>query len=206
MRVTAELYEAGVEAPILLLAHGAGAGRTHPFMTGFADSMKDRGVSALLFNFPYVEAGRKLPGAASVAIQTWHSVRSFADGLSASSIWVGGKSYGGRMASMAVADGMNAAGLVYLGYPYHPPGKPEAKRSAHLGSIAEPQLFLTGTKDPFVQPIDDFTKDIEQHPLARIELVEGAGHSFEVAGNKRTPDVIARELAPVVASFIASKS
>ncbi len=123
-------------------------------MAGFARAMADEGVATLRCNFPYIEAGKRSPDRPPVAVAT---VRAAFDACVARAdahepVWVGGKSFGGRMSSVAVAEGLPAAGLVFLGYPLHPPGKPERVRDEHLYGIQVPMLFLQGTKDPFATP------------------------------------------------------
>jgi len=117
----------------LVVAPAAGAGFDHPFLVGFTQAMDDEGVATLRFNFPYREASRRVPDRAPTAIAAWRAAMDVAIARSPGEpVWAGGKSFGGRMASMAVAAGMPAAGLVFLGYPLHPPGKPEAMRDKHL--------------------------------------------------------------------------
>lgn len=181
----------------LVLGHGAGAGKDSPFLTGFANALASEGIATVRFDFPYIVAGRRLPGPASHAIATITAVA--ADAAETPALWLGGKSYGGRMASMAVAGGLPAAGLVYLGYPLHPPGKPESPRSEHLSRIRVPQLFIEGSKDPFVQPLAQLETVVAGCPDARISWVDGGGHSFEIAGNKRSGEEIGASLAPIVA-------
>ncbi|QNA92246.1 MULTISPECIES: alpha/beta family hydrolase [unclassified Microbacterium] len=188
---------------IVAVAHGAGTGKDHPFLTGFTDALGERGFSTLRFNFPYVEQGRRMPGPAAHAIATWNAVVAFARAHDAEApVWAAGKSYGGRMASMAVADGLEVDGLVYLGYPLHPPGRPEKPRVEHLPAIDVPQLFVEGTNDPFIQPIPQFQEAVASCRDARVEWIEGAGHTFEVKGRKRPAAEIGASLAPVVAAFI----
>lgn len=103
---------------------------------------------------------------------------------------------------MAVADGLDVNGLVYLGYPLHPPGKPEKPRVEHLPAVRAPQLFVEGTNDPFVQPLAQLEEAVASCPDARIAWIDGGGHSFEVKGAKRPADVIGAELAPLVVAFI----
>jgi len=118
-------------------------------------------------------------------------------------LWAAGKSYGGRMASMAAAEGAIApAGLVYLGYPLHPPGEPAKARVAHLPDVAAPQLFVEGTKDPFVDPHDQLAEAVASCQAATVHWIEGGGHSFEVKGRKRPADEIGAELAPIVAAWM----
>lgn len=202
--ITVEWEEADDAWAVMPIAHGAGAGMNHAFLVGFARAMRDEGVSTARFNFPYSEAGRRMPGPAAHAIATWRAVLdSLPQDLP---IWAAGKSYGGRMASMAAAEGMAVSGLVYLGYPLHQPGKPEAPRSEHLIRVDAPQLFVEGTKDPFVDPNEDLETIVAELADATIDWIPGGGHSFEVAGNKRPPEVIGASLAPAVAQYMRHKT
>ena len=118
-------------------------------------------------------------------------------------VWASGKSYGGRMASMAVAEGADAAGLVFLGYPLHPPGKPEQLRDAHLYDLTVPMLFLQGTNDPFAKPVEQLEDVVRRiGPNAVLEWIDGGGHSFEVAGRKRTQAELGASAAPSVMDFL----
>lgn len=191
---------AGDGDTVVAIAHGAGTGKDHPFLTGFADALNDLGFATLRFNFPYVEQGRRMPGPAAHAIATWEAVveqvRSERPGAA---VWAAGKSYGGRMASMAVAQGLAVDRLVYLGYPLHAPGKPEKPRAEHLPAITVPQLFVEGTNDPFIQPRSQFDEVVATCQDARVAWIEGGGHTFEVKGRKRPADQIGASLAPIVA-------
>ena len=191
----------------LVLAHGAGAGMEHPFMRGFTDALNQEGVSTLRFNFPYREAGRKFPDRPPTAIAAWRAAmdeaaRQGTEHGGSGPVWAAGKSFGGRMASMAVAEGMDTAGLVYLGYPLHPPGKPEKIRDEHLYGLTLPMLFLQGTRDTFATP------ELLEGVVSRIgasavlKWIDGGDHSFAVAGRKRTAEDIGASLAPTVADFI----
>ena len=201
--VSADLT-AGTSGATVIIAPGAGAGRDHPFLVGFADALAARGHSTLRFDVPYREQGRRMPGPASHAIATWDAAVRFARAQNpASTIWAVGKSYGGRMASMAVADGLLVDGLVYLGYPLHPPGRPEKPRAEHLPAIAVPQLFVEGTTDPFIQPLSQFEDVVSTCQDARVAWVDGGGHSFEVKGRRRPPDEVGASLAALVAEFVA---
>ena len=186
----------------LALFHGAGAGMDHPFMAGFARAIADEGVATLRCNFPYIEAGKRAPDRQPVAVATVRAAFETASIRAAKSepIWVGGKSFGGRMASVAVAEGMPANGLVFLGYPMHAPGKPERVRAEHLYGIDVPMLFLQGTKDPFA------TAPALEPVLTKLETatyvaVEGGGHSLE-RSRKEDPREVAAALAPLVATFM----
>ncbi|HKV69335.1 MAG TPA: alpha/beta fold hydrolase, partial [Gaiellales bacterium] len=114
---------------VLVLAHGAGSGMRTPFMAGFAEEIGRLGVATLRFEFPYMRAGRRAPDRPPVLLDAWRE--AFAEGVSGAKgrpVFAGGKSMGGRIASMAAAEGMPAAGLVFVGYPLHPPGRPEKIR------------------------------------------------------------------------------
>jgi len=189
----------------LVVAHGAGAGMEHPFLAGFTRAVNELGIATLRFNFPYREAGRKFPDRPPAAIAAWRAVMAEAAARSAGEpLWAAGKSFGGRMASMAVAEGLPAAGLVYLGYPLHPPGKPEKLRDEHLYGLTLPMLFLQGTRDPFATP------ELLEAVVARIgrsatlEWREGGGHTFDVAGTKRSAEEVGASLAGSVAAFITA--
>lgn len=191
----------------VVVAHGAGAGMEHPFLHGFTDALNSFGAATLRFNFPYREAGRKFPDRPPTAIAAWRAAMAAAAGQAAAYgdtglVWAAGKSFGGRMASMAVADGMEAAGLVYLGYPLHPPGKPDKVRDEHLYGITIPMLFLQGSRDTFATPgiLEDVVRRIG--PSAVLQWVEGGDHSFAVAGVKRTAAEVGASLAEPVAAFI----
>lgn len=192
----------GANGETVVIAHGAGAGKDHPFLTGFAGALGELGFSTLRFNFPYVEQGRRMPGPATHAIATWQAVVEFArEQHPAAAVWAAGKSYGGRMASMAVAEGLVVDGLVYLGYPLHAPGRPEKPRAEHLPSISVPQLFVEGTNDAFIQPVSQFEDVVASCQDARVVWVEGGGHTFEVKGCKAPASEIGASLAPIVAEF-----
>ena len=194
----------GTNGATILLAHGAGAGMDHPFLSGLADALTALGFSTLRFNFPYVEQGRRMPGPAAHAIATWRAAVDTARRHDpASTLWAAGKSYGGRMASMAVAEGMPVDGLVYLGYPLHPPGAPEKLRAEHLPAISVPQLFIEGSNDPFIQPLDQFDSVLATCQDARVVWIDGGGHSFEVKGQKRPASDVGASLAPLIAAGVA---
>lgn len=192
-------------AATIVVAHGAGAGMEHPFMSGFASAMHGLGFATLRFDFPYREAGRPFPDRPPVAIETWRAATDAAAARADTGepIWASGKSFGGRMASMAVADGMRTTGLVYLGYPLHPPGRPEKARDEHLPDIDVPMLFLQGRNDPFAVPneqLDELVRRIGS--TATVHWMENAGHSFDMKGAKRPALDVGASLAPLVAAFI----
>lgn len=195
-------WSVGGNGATVVVAHGAGTGKDHPFLTGFTEALGDAGFSTLRFNFPYVEQGRRMPGPAAHAIATWNAAVAFARAQDANaSVWAVGKSYGGRMASMAVAEGLAVDGLASLGYPLHPPGRPEKPRTEHLPRITVPQLFVEGTNDPFIQPLSQFEEAVATCRDARVVWIDGGGHTFEVKGRKRPAAEIGASLAPIVAAF-----
>jgi predicted alpha/beta-hydrolase family hydrolase len=169
----------------LVLAHGAGAGQTSPFMVRFARGMALRGISAATFDFPYTAAGRKVPDRAPVLEQSWREAVDAAKAEFAGlPLVIGGKSMGGRMASHIAAQGCAGVdGLVFLGYPLHPPGKPEQRRDAHLASIAERMLFVQGSRDAFGTSAD-IAALIPTLQRAELHEVSGGDHSFKVSGRK----------------------
>lgn len=188
--------------PTIALAHGAGAGMEHPFLAGLADALVADGARVLRFVFPYVEAGRRMPGPAAHAVATWTGVQTWLAAAAPGPFTAAGKSYGGRMASIASAEGALAAErLIYLGYPLHPPGRPDALRVAHLPAITVPQLFVEGENDPFIQPTEDLDEAVASCRDARVHWVAGADHSFAVRGARRPAEEIGAGLAPVVAAF-----
>lgn len=189
---------------VVAVAHGAGGTYAQPFLEGLTSALRDLGLATVRFNFPYSEAGRRLPGPAAHAVKTWSAVEAWIAGeRPGAELWAAGKSYGGRMASMAAAEGaISPRGLVYLGYPLHPPGDPAKLRAEHLPSISVPQLFIEGTNDPFVAPQEQLTAVVGECQEAEIVWIDGAGHSFDVKGRRRPADEIGAELAPIIARRI----
>jgi len=193
------------DGPALVVGHGAGAGMDHPFIVGFCEAVADEGIAALRFNFPYMEAGRRTPDAAKNAIGAFRSAFETAgDRSGGRPVLGGGKSYGGRIASMAAAEGIPAAVLVFLGYPLHAPGKTGQIRDTHLYDLTMPMLFLHGTKDPFAEP-KELAKVIGRlGDRATLVDIDGAGHSFE-RSRKDDPRVVGASLAPQVAAFVRER-
>jgi len=162
----------------LVLAHGAGAGMRSPFMESFAAGLAARGVTVFRFEFPYMrEIGatgrRRPPNPLAVLEAAW---RGLIAELSPRRLIIGGKSMGGRVASL-VADDSNAAGLVCLGYPFHPPGKPEKLRTAHLATMRTPALICQGTRDPFGTRADVAAYTLS--PAIQMLWLEDGNHSLE---------------------------
>ncbi len=187
----------------LVVAHGAGAGMDHPFLAGFCRALAGFRIATFRFNFPYVQSSRRSPDPEPVLRETWLGAFESARGRSGGrAVLAGGKSLGGRIASMVVADGMPAAGLVFLGYPLHPPGKPERVRDEHLYRIEVPMVFLQGTADPFART-DLLAKVVRGlGDRAAYHPIEGGDHSFRVKGVRADDRDIGAGLAAVAAPFI----
>jgi predicted alpha/beta-hydrolase family hydrolase len=146
----------------LLLAPGAGADRDHHTLVAIEEALAPMPVGRM--DFPYRKAGRKSPDRAPVAVAAVveeATQLAEAAAVDPTSIVLGGRSFGGRMCSMAVAEGLPAAGLVLLSYPLHPPGKPDRLRVEHFEAITVPCLFVSGEKDPFGSP-----EELEAHTAA----------------------------------------
>jgi predicted alpha/beta-hydrolase family hydrolase len=206
VRVSGIYARPGKPPATLIVGHGAGAGMDHPFMAGFTRAMNDEGIATLRFNFPYIENGRRAPDPGPFLEETWLAAFAMAsDRAKDEPVWAGGKSLGGRIASIVVADGMPAAGLVFLGYPLHPPGKPERIRDEHLYRIEVPMLFLEGTRDPFA------TLELLHGLIAKLGdraslvRIEGGDHSFNVRGAKRDAREVGASLAEPAAAFIRER-
>ena len=146
-----KVYRSDSATAALVVGHGAGAGQNSPFMVRTAEGLAARGIAAATFDFPYMTARRSVPDRPPVLEQAWRDAIARArTELSGLPLFIGGKSMGGRIASQVASQGVEGvSGLVFLGYPLHPPGKPEQRRDAHLPAIAQPMLFVQGSRDPF---------------------------------------------------------
>ena len=193
--ITARRYSAHEKRAAVILAHGAGAGQMHPFMTAAAVAFTAAGFETITFDFPYMEAGRRVPDKAPVLERTFAAVAK-----ECCSRWLtpdfpyfaGGKSMGGRIASQAAANGLfdrDPAGLVFLGYPLHPPAKPEKRRNEHLSKVKPPMLFVHGSRDPFGTP-GEMDEVVTRLKRGLLVMIDGGGHSFEAPqrdGGDRSP-------------------
>ena len=176
----------------LMLAPGAGAPQNSGFMTAFANGLSARGLDVVTFNFVYMERGRRAPDPRArlehcyrAAIDT---TRTIVPSASARLV-VGGKSMGGRIASQVVAasnDDLSVEGLVFLGYPLHPPGRPEKRRDTHLADITAPMLFVQGSRDAFGTE-SEMQSVVEACGHARLWCVAGGDHSLKVRGRDAPP-------------------
>lgn len=165
----------------LVLAHGAGAPMDSPFMNEFARGVAARGFRVARFEFPYMRARREhgkrgAPDPPARLQDSWREVVAALGG--GERLVIGGKSMGGRIASM-VADGVGARGLVCLGYPFHPPGQPEKLRTAHLRELRTPTLIVQGTRDAFGLPEE--VAGYALSPAIEVVWLEGGDHSWKPA-------------------------
>jgi predicted alpha/beta-hydrolase family hydrolase len=198
-----KVYPSAAPSACFVLAHGAGAGQSSPFMTAFARGMAERGITTATFDFPYMTARRKVPDPARVLEAHWRRVIDAArSGLPALPLFIGGKSMGGRIASQVAAGAHSAvAGLVFLGYPLHPPGRPDKPRDAHLPRISEPMLFVQGTRDTF-GTVSEIRALLPRLPNATLHEVAGGDHSFKVSGGKLKPPDVMNDIMNVVADWM----
>ena len=188
-------FHAGV-----VLAHGAGGNLDTPALVQTATGLAGRGFPVLRFNFPYRQANRRLPDPAPTLEKCYREVAAQAYALFGKvPLVLGGRSMGGRIASQIAADSPppGLAGLVFLAYPLHPPGRPEKLRDAHLPRIQVPMLFLSGTKDTFARR-DLLEATLARLPLARIHWLEGADHSFKI------PRLPAQEVNEIVVEQVVA--
>ncbi|HEU4664703.1 MAG TPA: alpha/beta family hydrolase [Dokdonella sp.] len=192
----------------LVIAHGAGAGMTHPFMAAVADGLAARGIATLRYQFRYMERGSKRPDSPKVAQATVRAaVAEAARRWPRLPLFAGGKSFGGRMTSQAQAlePLPGVRGLVFFGFPLHPAGKPSDERAAHLSDVRVPMLFLQGARDELASPgllhtlVERLGDDATLHEFAH------ADHSFHVpARSGRSDAEVMSEALDAVAAWIAA--
>ena len=199
-------------APVLVLAHGAGAGQRSPFMTAFSNAMQTRGVTAMTFDFPYMRHGRRVPDRAPILEATWRAIIEHVTTPrpAAARVVIGGKSMGGRIASQVLTDPANrfpaVGGLVLLGYPLHPPGQPDRPRTAHLPQLETPTLVVQGSNDAFG------TEQEVREAFAAVPapvhwlIIPGGDHSFKVRrGGPSQADVL-QQVYDTVAGWMHGRS
>ncbi len=222
-RTSAVAYHTAGRSPAiatLVLAHGAGAGQQSPFMTGFARALSERGIDVLTFDFLYTEQRRRVPDRTEKLEACYRAAIAAArEHFGRESVFIGGKSMGGRIAThlAAAAAGRRVdripnpdsrlpiRGVVLLGYPLHPPGKPEQLRAAHLPKIRVPMLFVQGERDPFGTPdelrpvLDSLSANVTLH------VVEHGDHSL--APSRRAESIASTysELQDLIAAWVRSK-
>jgi uncharacterized protein len=189
----------------LILGHGAGANQTSGFMVAFAAALAERGIDIVTFNSLYSEQGRRLPDRTAKLEGCWRAViGSVRDRITSSTakLALGGKSMGGRIASQVAARGIgDLAGLVFLGYPLHPPGRPDRLRAAHLRDVKAPMLFVQGSRDTFGTPAELQPIVSQLAAPADLFVVEGGDHSFKVP---KSTGVSQREIHSAIQDRIAT--
>ena len=203
--VSALLSRPAMARRLLVLAHGAGAGMSHPFMEKLTGELACVGMATLRYQFPYMEKQRRVPDAPAMLTATVvAAVRAVAETVPGLALLAGGKSMGGRMTSQAAAqqplDGVR--GLVFFGFPLHPPNRPRTKRADHLAKVTVPMLFLQGTRDTLaglklLRPVC-----AKLGSRATLHVIEKADHSFHVLKSSGRSDAeVLRELAETVVSW-----
>jgi predicted alpha/beta-hydrolase family hydrolase len=186
-QTTALRYRAQGARAALVLAHGAGAPQTHPWMVRMAGALASRGLEVFTFNFPYAESRRRMPDKNPVLEATWRAAAAAArarSDIARRKLFIGGKSMGGRIATqVAAAEAPDTiddlAGVVLLGYPLHPPGRPDKLRASHLARVRAPMLFVQGARDAFGSPaeLEPFVSPLASRGT-RILAIEGGDHSL----------------------------
>lgn len=197
--VSGELISPEKPKAILTIAHGAGAGMNHEFMVKLSQSLSEVGIASLRFNFPFMENKKGRPDTPAVAHQTIDAAIKKAKKLFPKlPLFVGGKSFGGRMTSqyMSLNHDDSVNGIIFYGFPLHAPGKPSIERAEHLRDVKTPMLFLSGSRDEFAE-WKLISSVCKKNPLAELIKIEGANHGFK-AGKR---DVI-RELATLTDKWI----
>ena len=204
--VTGILQRPAEARALFVLAHGAGADLRHPFLQAMADELERVGVATLRFNFPYTEKGRRAPDPQPLCEAYVRSVCADAARLAPGlPLFAGGKSFGGRMTSNAAASEPLAGvrGLVFLGFPLHPPKRPGRSRAEHLCRVTAPLLFLQGTRDDLAEL--GLIREVcaELGPRASLREIDGADHSFAVRKSSgRTSADVRKELADLIGVWV----
>lgn len=192
-----------------VFAHGAGADMHHAFMEAIAQGLAERGIASLRFNFPFMEQGSKRPDSPAVAQAAIRAaVAEAARQLPGVPLFAGGKSYGGRMSTQAQAAEPlpGVKGMVLVGFPLHPAGKPSTERAAHLAGVKLPMLFLQGTRDALagLDLVTQATASLGKR--ATLHIVEGADHAFHVlVRSGRTDAQVREELLDTMAAWMARR-
>jgi predicted alpha/beta-hydrolase family hydrolase len=192
-----------------VFAHGAGAGMRHSFMAAFAEGLAARRIASLRYDFPYMEKGSKRPDPPAVAHAAVRAaVAQAAAQCAGLALFAGGKSFGGRMTSQAQAKAAlpGVHGLVFVGFPLHPAGKPEVERAEHLSAVGLPMLFLQGTRDELADL--DLMRSVVDGlgERATLALFDDADHAFHVRARSGRNDTQVREaMLDAMADWIAAR-
>ena len=218
--VPALVYPADARAAAsLILAHGAGAGQRSPFIIAFAKGIASLGIDVVTFDFPYMTQKRRVPDRGPVLESCYRSVVEMVRQEIESArrfLFIGGKSMGGRIATQVAADRdlsirLNAdatsdpiAGLVLLGYPLHPPGRPDVLRAAHLPAIGRPMLFVQGSRDTFGTPSELNPILGNLSPAPTVHVVAGGDHSLKTSRDPQVQSGLYGDVQRTIASWIQS--
>ena len=179
---------------IMTLAHGAGAGMHHTFMVSLSNALAELNIATLRFNFPFTENKKGRPDTPAIAHQAIEAaITKVQELFPRLPLFVSGKSFGGRMTSqyLSAHPDQKVKGIIFYGFPLHPAGKPSTERAAHLKDLKIPQLFLQGTRDALAT-LDLIKGVCASLPLATLEIMEGADHSFK-AGKTNTIQILANK-------------
>src|SRR6185436_7947879 len=213
-QTTALLYRAAAGSSIdrtLVLAHGAGAPQESAFMVGFATALAERGIDVLTFNFLYTEQRRRVPDRTEALEACYRAAVAAARAqFDRAEVFIGGKSMGGRIATHLAAaedaDALGIAGVVLLGYPLHPPGKPRQLRAAHLSRIRVPMLIVQGERDPFGTPAELQPVLDAMSAEVSLRVVENGDHSLAPSRQKDSVASMYIELQELIAKWIRKAS
>ncbi len=192
---------------LLVLGHGAGAGMRHPFMNDFSERLADHGIATFRYQFPYMEKKSKRPDPQPVLLATVRSAVDAAAGIEKDlPLFAGGKSMGGRMTSLAAAKSLlpEVRGLIFFGFPLHPPGRPSTERAQHLTQVSSPMLFLQGSRDKLAEL--NLLRPVCESLAARatLHVIDGADHSFHVPKTSgRSDSDIMNELVKTADDWIS---
>jgi uncharacterized protein len=188
--VSGEIIEADKSIAVLTLAHGAGAGMDHSFMIALATELASQGITTLRFNFPFMEKKKGRPDLPAIAHPTIEAAINKAHELfPIIPLFVSGKSFGGRMSSQYLSKNQSfVKGIIFFGFPLHPPGKPSIERAEHLKDVKVPMLFMQGTRDELAEwsLLESVTHSL---PQAMLRKMEGADHAFKASKQNLIPQL-----------------
>lgn len=203
-RVGAIYKEAAEPVATLVFGHGAGGDMHHRTMKAIAEAFSKVGIATLRFNFPFKEEGHARVDSKAVSVATVKAAVEFAATNYQTSLFLGGHSFGGRMASHAVVDyELNVAGMILCSFPLHPRGKPSTARAEHLAAIRQPMLFLSGTRDALAEP--DLLCSVVKVARAKLQWLETADHGYGILKRTRQrQDDVFDEMADYARDFVVS--
>ena len=203
-RVGAIYKKAAEPVATLVFGHGAGGDMHHRTMKAIAEAFSKVGIATLRFNFPFKEEGHARVDSKAVSVATVKAAVEFAATNYQTSLFLGGHSFGGRMASHAVVDyELNVAGMIFCSFPLHPRGKPSTARAEHLAAIRQPMLFLSGTRDALAEP--DLLCSVVKVARAKLQWLETADHGYGILKRTRQrQDDVFDEMADYARDFVVS--